>query len=283
MPGLGRMKHALRLAILVAAGTLSSTIVVAQIAAAPIAPPLAVLRTFDGHPDFSGLWVLGGTAPSGADSREVLGRGEVDNAEGRGLVRLADQNKPIYKPQFWEQIKDNDYNGDFEPLDPSNWCMPQGLPRIGAPSAIVQIPDQKLIILRYQTTTNGGRSEARFVPTDGRPHNLANVTNETYYGDAVGHWEGDTLVIETVGFTDQTWLHKSGYVHGTSMKVTERLTRAGNTFTWTATVEDPEYLQAPWLMTPVVRTLNTDPNGFLPEDLPCSTQNSLHIVSHERT
>ena len=196
---------------------------------------------------------------------------------------MADLNRPAYRPEFWEQIKENDYDGDYDMLDPSTVCMPQGLPRISAPSAIVQVPDQNLIIFRYQTATTGGRSEARFIYTDGRPHNVANVTMETWYGDSVGHWEGDTLVIESIGFTDQSWLSKSGSIHGTGMKVTERLSRASNTFTWTATVDDPEYLLQPWTTTPVVRTLNTDPNGFLPEDLPCSTQDSLHIVGHERT
>jgi hypothetical protein len=250
--------------------------------AAPVVAQ-AVPRTRDGHPDFTGLWVSGGSLPSGADSREVVGRGEVENAQVRGLQRMADLNRPVYWPQHWETIKENDYDGDVAMLDPSTQCLPQGLPRISAPSAIVQVPDQNLIIFRYQTTTTGGRSEARFIPTDGRQHTLANVTMETWYGDSVGHWEGDTLVIETIGFTDQSWLSKSGYIHGTQMKVTERLTRSADTFTWTATVEDPEYLQQPWTITPVTRTLNTDPIGFLPEDLPCSTEYSLHIVGHQRT
>ena len=84
-------------------------------------------------------------------------------------------------------------------------------------------------------------------------------------------------------FRSESWLHKNGYFHGFQMKVTERLTRTGNQLRWEATVEDPEFLQEPWTMNPVVRNLNTNPNGFLPEDLPCSERDSEHIVSRARS
>ena len=260
-------------------------------AAAAAGAPAAttVPRTRDGHPDFTGIWVPSVGLPSGVAlgfdfASHTTGSDTLaGNGEDRGLDRSADMNKPAYKPEFWDVVKENDYDGDVERLDPSNWCLPQGLPRIGAPSQIVQVPQQNLIIFHYKTTTNGGRSEARFIPIDGRAHNPANVVLESWYGDSVGHWEGDTLVIESIGFTDQSWLTKSGYPHGTHMKVTELLTRTADTFTWTATVEDPEYLEEPWMMTPVTRTFNPDPDAFLPEDLPCSTEIDQHIVSHTRT
>jgi hypothetical protein len=88
-------------------------------------------------------------------------------------------------------------------------------------------------------------------------------------GSSRARWEGHTLVIESIGFSDETWLHKNGYIHGFNMKVTEKLTRRGNLLIWEATVEDPEFLEQPWVMTPMIRQLNTDPNAFLPEALPC--------------
>ena len=97
----------------------------------------------------------------------------------------------------------------------------------------------------------------------------------------MAHWEGDTLVIESMGFTDSTWLHKNGWPHGFNMKVTERLTRVGNTLTWQATVEDPDYLTQPWVMTPMVEQLNTNPNAFLPEGYPCEVREPF--VSHVRS
>jgi hypothetical protein len=238
-------------------------------------------RTADGHPLLEGLWVNGLGAPSGADSVTFAGRNnnwasfEEDNA----LRRLLDPNKPQYLPQWWETVKDNDYNGNW--LDPRHKCMPEGLPRIGAPSEILHFPERNLVLFRYNTGFDG-RSEHRLIYTDGRQHNPLLVAAEGWYGSSVGHWEGDTLVIETIGFTDGSWLHKSGYIHGFNMKVTERITRpAFNQLRWQATVEDPEYLYEPWTMNPVVRTLNVRPGAVLGEDLPC--WDFEVIISHTRS
>jgi hypothetical protein len=247
------------------------------------APPPPAPRTADGHVDLDGLWAGGVGEPSGADNVTFAGRGgnffgfEEDN----GLNRLADMNKPVYLPQWWETVKNNDYMGNWE--DPRHKCMPEGVPRIGAPSQIFHFPERNLVVLRY-VTGFAGRNESRFIYTDNRPHNVAYVTAETWMGDAVAHWEGDTLVIETIGFTDASWLHKSGYIHGFNMKVTERITRPNlNQLRWEATVEDPDYLAEPWTMNPVVRTLNTNPNRILGEDLPCYDFEGLHITSHTRS
>ena len=79
--------------------------------------------------------------------------------------------------------------------------------------------------------------------------------------------EIDALVIETIGFTDQSWLLKSGYMHGFGMKVTERLTRPTfNTMRWEATVEDPEYLAQPFWTSTHFKKQN-DASGWKPT--PC--------------
>jgi hypothetical protein len=100
-------------------------------------------------------------------------------------------------------------------------------------------------------------------------------------GDATAKWEGDTLVIESTGFSDESWLHKNGWPHGFKMKVTERLTRIGNDLIWEATVEDPEYLQQPWKMTPIVARLNTNANAILGESPPCIVREPY--ASHVRS
>src|SRR6185503_8853266 len=142
-----------------------------------------------------------------------------------------------------------DYEGNWE--DPRHQCMPEGLPRIGAPAYILHVPEQNMIVFRYNTGFVG-RTEARFIPTDGRPHNVAMVASESWYGYSVGHWEGDTLIIETIGFTNRSWLHKSGYIHGYDMQVVERITRPTfNQLRWEATVIDHEYLYEPWTMDPI--------------------------------
>jgi hypothetical protein len=255
-------------------------------------------RTKDGHPNLSGLWAAGapsvggggGVLGSGADTQLFAGRGGTFvgfEADG-GLFRESNidtgdaskPNFPQYKPEYWDQIIDNDYNGNFE--DPQQMCLPMGVPRLGAPQGIIALQDSPWVELVYATADSAG-IKIRLVPTDGRAHNPVNVAAETWDGDPVGHWEGDTLVIESVGFTDASWLHKNGYVHGFNMKVTERLTRSGNTLTWAATVDDPDYLAQPWNLTPVARQLVTDPNATLYEALPCDDIDHLHVTSHVRS
>jgi hypothetical protein len=294
-----RVARAITLGGLLLAGSLlTSTWALAQTAGPPAlggqaaAAGAGIPRTADGHPSLDGLWGgASGALNTGEGVELFAGRGGTFYGfeEDNGLARMATLNKPVYKPEYWEQIKENDYDGDFgDGLDPRDSCFPEGLPRIGAPSAIIQVPDLNLIVFKYATGFDG-RSESRIIPTDGRPHNAANVQAETWYGDSVGHWEGDTLVIDTIGFTDQSWLHKNGYIHGFNMDVVEKITRGANgnpnQFTWTATVTDPEYMQQPWTMDPIVKTLNVAPNGYLAEDLPCSVDGARadHVISHTRS
>jgi hypothetical protein len=257
-------------------------------------------RLPDGHPDLTGLWVAGGPGlqnglASGADGIDFPGRGGsfvgheadgglyretvVDSAMPAIVIPGQDNSKvrnvPQYKPQYWDQIIDLDYNGNFE--DPAQDCLPNGVPRNGAPGEIIALKDQPFVVLIYSLR------EIRIVPTDGRDHNILDVATETWNGDPVGHWDGDTLVIETTGFTDASWLHKNGYIHGFDMKVTERITRTGNSLKWEATVDDPEYLLKPWSVTPVTRQLNMDPTAALVEPLPCQDIDHLHTTSHVRS
>ena len=88
----------------------------------------------------------------------------------------------------------------------------------------------------------------RIVPTDGRKHRTD--TEPTYLGDAVGRWEGDTLVVETVNFNGETWLTDDGAFQTPNARVVERLKRTADTLEWTATVHDPSVLTAPWELRP---------------------------------
>jgi len=254
-------------------------------------------RTADGHPDLTGLWAAGaasvggggGVLASGANEQVFAGRGgtfvgfEADGGLFReSTIDSGDINHPNYaqyKPEYWDQIVDNEYNGNFE--DPAQNCLPNGVPRLGAPAGIIALSGP-WVELVYATADSAG-IKIRLIPTDGRAHNPVNVAAETWDGDPVGHWEGDTLVIESVGFTDSSWLHKTGYIHGFNMKVTEKITRTGNALKWEATVEDPDYLAKPWSVTPVARQLVTDPNATLYEALPCEDIDHLHVTSHVRS
>src|SRR5262249_44618447 len=180
---------------------------------------------------------------------------------------------------------DNEYQGNWE--DPVDSCIPLGTPRSGVPAQIVKVEGQPAYIFFYKAGFTGyagsyqSWDNSRWIWADGRPHNKNYAASETQQGDSTAHWEGDTLVIESIGFTDTSWLHKNGWMHGFNMKVTERLTRVGDTLLWEATVEDPDYLVQPWKMTPILARLGNNQNGILGESSPCQVLEpfSSHVRS----
>src|SRR5690606_22347334 len=82
-----------------------------------------------------------------------------------------------------------------------------------------------------------------------------------YTGHSVGHWEGDKLVIESVGFTPATWLARGGFFHSEDMKVTETFTRQGDQMLYEVTVEDPQVLLQPWVQKPLLMTIADGSDG----------------------
>jgi hypothetical protein len=99
----------------------------------------------------------------------------------------------------------------------------------------------------------------RIVYIDGRPHPAD--LDESYYGDSIGHWEGDTLVVDVIGLNDETWLGsgtigpKYAMMHSNKEHVIEHWTRNGDTVTYQATVEDPVMFTKPWVMNPRTTTI----------------------------
>ena len=65
-------------------------------------------------------------------------------------------------------------------------------------------------------------------------------------GYTVGRWEGDTLVLDSIGFSDETWLGRGGFFHSDKMRVIEKFTRTGNQILYEVTIDDPEVLVQPW-------------------------------------
>jgi hypothetical protein len=98
-------------------------------------------------------------------------------------------------------------------------------------------------------------------------------------GDSVGRFEGDTLVVDVTNFIDDTWLGSDGYFHTDKMHVVERLTRKGDTVTYSATVEDPDVLEKPWTTTPRELKLSTNRADALLEAPPCVEHDASHIVT----
>jgi hypothetical protein len=196
------------------------------------------------------------------------------------LLRRSGSNKPIYKPEYWEMVKYNDANANEE--DPSNNCMPAGIPRGGIPSYISQHGDHVMFVYPGQGGLIATQTMYRMIPIDGRPHTPLQDLDGTYTGESVGRWDGDTLVVDSWGFNSNTWFDQiGGYFHSENMHVVERLRREGNTLTWTATVEDPDVLLEPWTTTPRVAMLNPRPKEVLPESQPCSERDLSHIVTKE--
>jgi hypothetical protein len=222
-------------AALTVALTISSPQVAGQRAAAPVSPT-PVPRTADGKPDLSGVWVVGGLALLLGDDAARAIR-DADIAAGRPAPppRL-----PLpYKPEA--EAKRQEYLARRGVDDPMARCLLSGVPRITArplPLEIVQLPGR--VIILYEV-----HHAFRIIPTDGRPH--PDDIEPSYLGDSVGRWEGDTLVVDVIGFNTNTWLLGVGSIHSEKLHVTERFRRdTHDTIMYEATVEDPEVLTKPW-------------------------------------
>ncbi len=237
-------------------------------------------HTSDGKVDLNGIWgaaplpaavkpgesvrwllPLKGVNPEGTDVFKGLDRVQVN-------ARAAAPNKPEYKSELLAKVKElSDKQGV---LDPAFYCKPQGVPRMGPPSQIVQTAGQ--IVFLY-----GSSNVFRVIPTDGRAHRAD--ADPSYMGDSVGHFENDTLVVDVTNFNDDTWLGSDGYFHTEKMHVVERLSRQGDVLHYTAVVDDPEVLARPWTLTPRVLKLSTNPSDALLEAPPCVEHDAPHIVT----
>jgi hypothetical protein len=168
------------------------------------------------------------------------------NATGpRGnLIFNADKMAPV-KPGA-ESLLYRMRTGDVRLDEPRAACLPSGFPSgmlYILPIQIVQNQNHIVIIPELQRA-------ARIIPTDGRPHR--EDIEPTYYGDSVGRWDGDALIIETVNFkpwilddyhyTDPT---KSRW-HTDALKTTERLQRVGNKLQYRITIDDSKIFERPW-------------------------------------
>ena len=255
-------------------------VVFAGVIANAQSPTPATPHTADGKVDLNGIWGATAVPPAvkpGQSVRWLLPLKGVDpegNDVFKGLdrvqvnARAAAPNKPEYKPELLAKVKElSDKQGV---LDPAFYCKPQGVPRMGAPSQIVQTPGQ--VVFLY-----GASNLFRIIPTDGRPHRAD--ADPSYMGDSIGRFEGDTLVVDVTNFNDDTWLASDGYFHSEKMHVVERLTRSGDVLTYTVTVDDPLVLAKPWTRGPANMKLSTNPADALLEGPPCVEHDAPHIVT----
>ena len=228
------MKHPIAstflITALIAAG-LTAWSVSAQTTAPPAVRPTPYL------PDIPEMGVHRGKPDLGGKGAWDLPH-VVDMAKARAGVEKAQEVpfKPNGQALFDQRVE------TLAKDDPEGYCLPPGIPRMmytPYPAEILQLPDR--VVFLYE----GGAHVWRIVWMDGRQH--PKDPNPTFLGDSIGHWEGDVLVIDVVGFNENTWLDNAGHPHGEKLHVIERYSRPNfNTLHYEATIEDPDFYTKPW-------------------------------------
>lgn len=183
----------------------------------------AAPKTADGKPDLSGIW---------------------RSASDRYLANLAADGATV-RFQPWAATLFKQRQGNERADRPSGRCLPRGVPSAMLvreyPWKIVQTPGVILILfdesLHYRQIFTDGR---------GLPEDLA----PTWFGYSVGKWDGDTLVVDTMGLNDSTWLDDGGHPHSEALHVTERFRRRTvGTMDTEITIDDPKAYDKPWTAT----------------------------------
>ncbi len=244
-----------------------------------------------GHPDLSGNWSytdwIGNYMTGGGRRRGPTQKSDVTRQDNQTYdfelyspSRFGNLGRPIYKPEFWDKVQQLDmWTNKYDPV---MTCQPLGVPREGPPRRIYQT-DKDITFIYSGGDAGGGYGEYRIIPTDGRPHGKEADYDITYLGDTVGRWDGDTLVLDAVAFTDMTWLGRGGLFHSDRMHVIEKFTRQGDALLYDVTVEDPEVLVEPWVLPTRTVVRNTNPNaGLIRERGNCDTFETGSVSSQIR-
>jgi hypothetical protein len=187
--------------------------------------------------DLSGVWRRSRRAPDKARKYTIYELAFAITGEEPPMTPWAQKvyaaNKPNVGPRSVSLSESN---------DPIMQCAPPGVPRIylirGEPVEIANIPGRVLMLFEYDHFV-------RNIYTDGREH--PKDLNPSWMGDSTGKWDGDTLVVDTVGFNDKTWLDNDGHPHTEDLHVIERIRRVNHdTLTIDTTIEDPKAYTKPW-------------------------------------
>jgi hypothetical protein len=178
-------------------------------------------RLPDGTPDLSGVWVGGG--PVG-DIGAGLMPGEA--------IKLKPEAEALMKKRMAAD-------------DPEAQCLPTGVPRVAPyPWRILQTPAYGKATHLY-FVFEGNIHSYRQIFMDGRAH--PDDLEATWYGHSVGRWEGDTLVIDTIGFNDRFWFDFKGHPHTTQLHTVERYTRTSmGKLENVTTIDDPGAYEKPF-------------------------------------
>lgn len=192
------------------------------------APTSPTPRTPDGHPDLTGVWYA---------------------------QRPVDPGKPEMLPWARKYV-DGQVANSFK-NSPGAHCLPRGITQAGNlfPFRLVQTP--KLLLMIFEDDLPSHRQ----VFLDGRSH--PKDPNPTWMGHSIGRWDGDTLVIDTIGFNDGSWIDAQGHPHTEQMHVVERLHRIDlGHLEIEFTINDPGAYTKPWI---IKRATELDPNDDIGE------------------
>ena len=239
----GSKEAGAKLVILASGKKLSLT---APVEAQSTAPSKPAPRWPDGHPRLgfvpgeTGYW----GSPAAPNLYENNGASPIMmNADGI-LTNIADAGK-VAPFQPWAKGLYEYRQRTLLKDDPMASCLPPGGPRqFQTPNGIeiIEQPERKRIFI----LSGGGNRNWRLINLDGRAHQPDDVT-PTYYGDSVGRWEGDTLVIDAIGFNEKFWFMNGGLPHTENLRLTERISRPDfNTLKYEVTVNDPGAYTRPW-------------------------------------
>ena len=208
-------------------------------------------RTPDGKPDLSGMW-----QPEANPYRFSV----IQDPKDEGIFR------PAAEAVFQKHV------ADFHRDDPVTNCLPSGpLEMFNTLYRIIQSPTVVAVLFE------GGMGRYRQIYMDGRK--LPQDPNPTWLGYSVGHWEGDTLVVESAGFNDRGWLDRAGHPHSESLRITERFRRADfGHLRLQVTYDDPETLTKPLSLS---LTLNYQADTDMLENVCNETdRNKVHLVGY---
>jgi hypothetical protein len=214
------------------AAVAASLIAISLLSSPVFAAAEKIPRLSNGKPDFSGIW----QTTSVADFNLEPHAGSRDAPPSAGIV---EGGTIPYLPKALEQKKKN--FADRDKLDPRLKCFTLGVPRsvyYPEPFQIFQRPNDLQIVHEF------GHS-VRTVYTNGTGH--PEDSQDLWLGDSRGKWEGDTLVVDSTNFIDETWLDRAGNFHSDMLHVIERWSYLdANTIAYKATIEDTQVFSRPW-------------------------------------
>jgi hypothetical protein len=196
-------------------------------------PFVPIPRASDGKPDLTGTWQSGGVSLNGEPGAPP--KNPLPPIRQHAIAR-----EPLAYTAEFEAVRKQK---NFTSLDdPTLQCLLPGVPRIATmpmPLEIVQTP--KEVVILYEAFRAWRR-----IPINEKLQHPEDLV-PTWMGDAVGRWEGDTFVVDTVGFNDKTWLAGNGSIHSEDLHVTERYTlHDDGALVMEVTALDPKALTKPF-------------------------------------